>query len=370
MTDAERYLANWQDELESAAVYRTMARVETQKPLATLYDKLAETEESHARFWAEKIESAGVPLPAFRAGWRTRVLMTLVRRFGPELVVPILMSGERADAAGYHATADQSSARMAADERSHARLLRSVGSTAGIEGGLLARFEGRHRSAGGNALRAAVLGANDGLVSNLSLVMGVAGASMSSTSILITGIAGLLAGAASMALGEWLSVQSSRELYQHQISIEATELAEIPDEEEAELALIYQAKGLSKEDADRMAHRMMGTRESALDTLAREELGIDPEALGGSAWEAALTSFILFAIGAVIPVAPFAWLSGEQAVLASLLGSTIALFAIGAGITLLTGRSVWISGTRQVVFGLVAAALTFAVGRAIGAVVQ
>jgi len=370
MTDAERYVANWQDELESAAIYRTMARVETQKPLATLYDKLAETEESHARFWAEKITAAGVALQEFRAGWRARVLMALVRRFGPDLVVPVLISGERDDAAGYHSTTDRPSARMAADERSHARLLRSVGSTTGIEGGVLARFEGRHRAAGGNALRAAVLGANDGLVSNLSLVMGVAGASLSSGSILITGIAGLLAGAGSMALGEWLSVQSSRELYQHQIAVEATELAEIPDEEEAELALIYQAKGLSKEQAEETARRMMATRESALDTLAREELGIDPEALGGSAWEAALTSFVLFAIGAIIPVAPFVWLSGEPAVLASLLGSTLALFAIGAGITLLTGRSVWISGARQVIFGLVAAGLTFAVGRAIGAVVQ
>jgi VIT1/CCC1 family predicted Fe2+/Mn2+ transporter len=258
---------------------------------------------------------------------------------------------------------------MASTERSHARLLRAVPAGPGVEGGLLARFEGRHRAAGGNALRAAVLGANDGLVSNLSLVMGVAGASMSGESILVTGLAGLLAGSASMALGEWLSVQSARELFAHQLAIEATELAEIPEEEEAELALIYQAKGLAKAQAEEVAHRVMGSRESALDTLAREELGMDPEALGGSAWEAAFTSFVLFAIGAIIPVMPFVWIDGRAAVGASLVLSTAGLFAIGAGITLLTGRGLWISGGRQVAFGLGAAALTFGVGRLIGAAI-
>lgn len=218
--------------------------------------------------------------------------MALVKRLGPDLIVPILVADERADAAGYHQTTTEPLAEMASAERSHARLL-----------------------------RAAVLGANDGLVSNLRLVMGVAGASLSSGSILVTGLAGLLAGAGSMALGEWLSVQSSRELYQHQLAVEAGELAEIP-EEEAELALIYQAKGLTREQADEVAHPMMGTRESALDTLAREELGIDPDALGGSAWEAALTSFVLFAIGAIVPVAPFIWLAGTSAVVTSLVCST------------------------------------------------
>jgi VIT1/CCC1 family predicted Fe2+/Mn2+ transporter len=219
---------------------------------------------------------------------------------------------------------------------------------------------------GGNALRAAVLGANDGLVSNLSLVMGVAGAALSGNTILITGLAGLLAGAGSMAMGEWLSVQSSRELYQRQIDIEAEELAAAPEEEAEELALIYQAKGLSADDARALAGRITADERTAIDTLAREELGIDPTELGGSAREAAVTSFVLFAIGAVIPVVPFALLSGARAVGLSLLLSAIALFGLGAGITLLTGRGVLFSATRQLLIGLCAAALTFGVGRLIG----
>jgi VIT1/CCC1 family predicted Fe2+/Mn2+ transporter len=236
----------------------------------------------------------------------------------------------------------------------------------GMHGVELAQLEGRHRAGGGNALRAAVLGANDGLVSNLSLVMGVAGASLSNTSILITGLAGLLAGAFSMALGEWLSVQSSRELYQHQIEIEKAEILASPEEEEEELALIYEARGLPAAEARRLAAQISHDPNATLETLAREELNVDPAELGGSAWVAALTSFFLVALGAIIPVIPFIFTSGTQAVLVSLVGSAVGLFVIGGGITLFTGRNVFFSGGRQVLFGLVAAAATFGIGRLIG----
>jgi vacuolar iron transporter family protein len=232
---------------------------------------------------------------------------------------------------------------------------------------VVAQLEGRHKSAGGNALRAAVLGANDGLVSNLSLVMGVAGAALSGHGILITGLAGLLAGAGSMALGEWLSVQSSRELYQRQIQIEKQELEANPEEEQEELALIYQSKGLPKERAEELAGHIINSSDSALDTLAREELGIDPEELGGSPWEAAITSFFLFAVGAIVPVFPFIFLNGAPAVMVSIAISALGLFVIGAAITLMTGRSVLYSGMRMVIFGLAAAALTYGIGRLIGA---
>jgi VIT1/CCC1 family predicted Fe2+/Mn2+ transporter len=236
----------------------------------------------------------------------------------------------------------------------------------GFAGTQVARLEGRHRTAGGNALRAAVLGANDGLVSNLSLVMGVAGAAMNERTILITGLAGLLAGAGSMALGEWLSVQSSRELYRHQLETEEEELLNAPEEEEEELALIYQARGLGEEQSRAFAASMMSNPDTALDTLAREELGIDPQELGGSAWEAAITSFILFSLGAIVPVLPFFFAHGMRAVIASVAGSTVALFVIGGAITLFTGRSLFFSGSRQVAFGLLAAALTFGIGRLVG----
>jgi VIT1/CCC1 family predicted Fe2+/Mn2+ transporter len=210
------------------------------------------------------------------------------------------------------------------------------------------------------------MGANDGLVSNLSLVMGVAGAAMQGKAILITGLAGLLAGAISMALGEWLSVQSSRELYEHQISTEKRELDLAPEEEAQELALIYQAKGLDVKQAARLADQIISDPTIALDTLAREELGIDPKELGGSAWEAAITSFLLFAVGAIIPVSPFMFTNGLQAVAISLGLSAIGLFFLGAAITILTGRSALVSGLRQALFGMLAAAITYGIGRLIG----
>jgi VIT1/CCC1 family predicted Fe2+/Mn2+ transporter len=196
--------------------------------------------------------------------------------------------------------------------------------------------------------------------------MGVAGAALSSAAILISGFAGLLAGASSMALGEWLSVQSSRELYEHQLETERAEISASPVEEAEELALIYQAKGLDEAKARDLADEVLSNQDKALDTLAREELGIDPESLGGSAMEAAVTSFILFAVGAIIPVAPFVFLSGLSAVILSVTLSGAGLFAIGAAITLFTGRSATYSGMRQVVFGLVAAAVTYIIGHLVG----
>jgi VIT1/CCC1 family predicted Fe2+/Mn2+ transporter len=193
----------------------------------------------------------------------------------------------------------------------------------------------------------------------------VAGAELNNSTILITGFAGLLAGAISMALGEWLSVQSSRELYKHQIGIEKAELAAAPEEEAEELALIYEARGLPKDEAQRMAQHIISDPASALESLAREELNVDPSELGGSAWEAALTSFFLFSLGAIIPVLPYTFLTGLNAVAVSMIFSAIGLFIIGGGITLFTGRNVLYSGTRQVLFGLAAAVVTFGIGRLI-----
>ncbi|MGA9400911.1 VIT1/CCC1 transporter family protein [Haladaptatus sp.] len=365
LDDIERWRANWQDEVDGAALYRAMAEGESNPELAELYENLAKTEGEHADFWAAKLDEAGKPVGLPAPSRRARTLSWLARRFGANVVLPAVRGSETGGGVEYHLQPDADPS-LAEDERSHARLLANLDTSGGVEGGTLARLEGRHRATSGNALRAAVLGANDGLVSNLSLVMGVAGAALSANSILITGLAGLLAGSGSMAMGEWLSVTSSRELYQRQISVEADELAEVPEEEEAELALIYRAKGLSKEQADELAAQIIADRETALDTLAREELGIDPEGLGGSAWEAAGSSFVLFALGAIVPVAPFALFTGLTAVGTSLLASAVALFAIGAGITLLTGRSIWYSGGRQVLIGLAAALLTFGVGRLIG----
>ena len=367
-SDLRRYRDNRQAEIDSAALYDALAGAERTAALAEVYRRLAASEREHAAFWEARLHQAGATVPPARPSRRARTLRWLARRFGPAFVLPTLIDAEAGDSGGYAGQPESAHTAMPGQERSHGRLLRAIGSSTpgGMEGSALARLEGRHRAVGGNALRAAVLGANDGLVSNLSLVMGVAGAELAGRGILITGLAGLLAGAGSMALGEWLSVQSSRELYLRQLEIEREELAAAPEEEAEELALIYQAKGIAADQARALAARVIATPETALDTLAREELGIDPEELGGSAWEAAITSFLLFAFGAVVPVLPFMFLAGGTAVLASVAVSAVALFGIGAAITLMTGRGVLFSGGRQLLFGLAAAALTYGVGRLIG----
>lgn len=223
-----------------------------------------------------------------------------------------------------------------------------------------------HAGIGGNALRAAVLGANDGLVSNLSLVMGVAGANLSDTTILITGLAGLLAGASSMAMGEWISVQSARELFTRELAVERREIAEQPEIEHEELVTLYTGRGLDAAAARDLADVLMADPEQALEVMAREELGIDPQSLGGSAWTAAGSSFLLFVAGAMIPVIPFAVLDGTSAILVSVVASGFGLFGVGALITRVTARSPWRSGLRQLLIGLAAAGTTYLVGMLLG----
>src|SRR5206468_3646882 len=363
-----RYLENWQDEVDSAAEYRAMAAAEPDPRLAKVYANLAAMEEAHIACWEDRLRKAGASVPRRRPSWRSRVLGGIARRFGPELVLPTIAAKEEVDQNAYAKQPETADTRMPAHERWHAKVLRQLVTSQprGLEGSFLGRLEGRHRSVGGNALRAAVLGANDGLCSNLSLVMGVAGAAVDSHGILVTGLAGLLAGAGSMALGEWVSVTSSRELAQREIRIEASELREDPEGEGEELKLIYEAKGLSSSEAETMARRLLADRTTAIDALAREELGIAPKDLGGSAWEAAAASFVLFALGAVVPILPFLFLTGTLAVASSAVVSALALFALGAAITVFTGTPAWRSGGRQLLLGLAAAGLTFGIGKLIG----
>ena len=367
MNSIKRYTENLLDERDSAALYKALSEREKNPIISEVFNRLSATEAKHARTWEKKILENGGDIPATEISLRTRGLIWLTQRFGVDFILPSLISFEKSASHDY--AKQPEAAGMLGAERSHAILLQQLGDSqdgAGVEGAVLAKMEGRHRSTGGNALRAAVLGASDGLVSNFNLVMGVAGAEVASSNILLTGLAGLLAGAISMALGEWISVQSSRELYERQIQTEREEIENDPEEEIEELILIYQSRGLSEELARPLATKLLGNPETALDTLARDELGIDPEELGGSAWEAAITSFLLFAVGAVIPVIPFFLLTGQVAVLASAGVSAVGLFLVGGVTTLFTGRPVLYSGMRQVLFGLLAAATTYAIGRLIG----
>ena len=367
-TGEERRLKdNLQGEVDGAAVYMALADAEEDPNLATIYRRLAAVERAHAEFWHSRLDRAARKTITLTPSFRARALSWLARRFGPGFVLPTIAANEARDSSQYDTQADAVAGGLPADERSHARIIHVASSThKGLAGPALARLEGRHRGATGNALRAAVLGANDGLVSNLSLVMGVAGAEAAERTILLTGLAGLVAGACSMAMGEWLSVTSSRELNEKQIATEAEELKQSPEEEMEELALIYQAKGLGEAEAHKLATRLLSQKEIALDTLVREELGIDPKQLGGSAWAAAGTSFLLFSAGAIFPVAPFFFLTGTAAVLASLVSAGVALAAVGAGTSLFTGRGIAFSATRQLAIGYAAALVTYGIGRLAG----
>ncbi|MBN9488980.1 MAG: VIT1/CCC1 transporter family protein [Alphaproteobacteria bacterium] len=359
-----RYRANLQGEVDGAVVYRALAESESDPKLAEVFRRLASVEEAHGEFWRGRMGAKGDKLllgPSLRA----RILAWLARRFGPGFVIPTLAAAESRDSAAYDDQADARGAGLPADERSHARIMRAVAGQGGLAGPTLAMLEGRHRG-GGNTLRAAVLGGNDGLVSNVSLVMGVAGAAAAERTLLLAGLAGLVAGACSMAMGEWLSVTSSRELNQKQIATEADELREVPEEEKEELVLIYRAKGIEENQARALADRLLSNKETALDTLTREELGIDPDELGGSAWQAAMWSFVLFAGGAIVPVAPFIFLSGKPAFITSVAASGLALMAVGVGTSLFTGRSAPFSALRQLAIGLAAAAITYGVGAVVG----
>lgn len=368
MKNAEiaRYEANLYDELDGAELYKALAQAETDPVRKDLFLQLSRAELEHAKTWRAKLAKAGARERKFVPSFRTRVLGRLARHFGPRFVLPAIAANEYADRDKYATQAD--AAHLSADEHSHAAVVRAAAGArgAGLAGADIARAEAWHRRGGGNELRAGVLGANDGLVSNLSLVMGIAGAGAASQTILLTGLAGLIAGALSMALGEWLSVTNSRELARTQLAREREELEENPEAERKELALIYQAKGLPREDAQRVATEMMRDKRVALDTLAREELGIDTAELGGNPWSAAGFSFVLFSVGAMFPVLPFFFATGATGIAWSLVSSAAALAAIGLGTSLFSGRSALYSALRQVVIGAAAAGITYAAGAAIG----
>ncbi len=366
-TDIKRYQEFLAEEVDGLYIYEQLAEIEPDERLADVYRQLALTEQGHLTLWQDQLREAGVETTPGDPSRRVRLLMWLARRFGPDLALPVIKTFEADATDMYVGDAIAEAAHLPEDEASHARIFGAIASSGTTSpGSAIGRVEARHRAlGGGNALRASVLGANDGLVSNLALVMGFAGAAPGQATVVLAGIAGLVAGAFSMALGEWVSVTSSREAAEAQLAVEAEELALMPEAEAEELALIYQAKGLPKADAELLAARIVADEETALDTLAREELGIVPGDLG-SPWTAAFASFVLFSIGALIPVIPFLVSDGAGAIVESAGLSAFGLFTLGGGITLLTGRSVWYSGGRQAFLGLAAAAITFGIGSLVG----
>jgi vacuolar iron transporter family protein len=365
--DIKRFRANLKEEVDGAALYRRLASAEKDPSLSALYSKLAESEDRHLALWESKLREAGADVPQFQPSLRVKALGWIARRFGTKVVTPIVTRMEVNATAMYDDQPEAVEHGLPADERSHARIFREISRHGSPERSPLniAEIEGRHRLGTGNALRAAVLGVNDGLMSSVSLVMGVAGADPGRSFVLLTGVAGLIAGSFSMALGEWLSVRSSAESFERQVAVEREELEMMPEEEEAELTLIYQAKGFTEAEARQAAKRIIQNPVTALDTLTREELGMSAGEVG-NAWVAGSTSFFLFAIGAILPVIPWIFVGGTTAVVLSAIAAGLGLFLAGAVTTLFTGRSVLFSGSRMLVFGVVAASVTFLIGKAIG----
>jgi VIT1/CCC1 family predicted Fe2+/Mn2+ transporter len=328
--------------------------------------EMAKTEERHASVMSTRLSEMGVALPKYSTGLRTRMIIALARLFGTKSVLPVIQTMEAKGVGDYRQPAqDPAVQELAGDERGHYRALgrMSRGEAAPAQ---IAQHEAWHRSGGGGTLRATIFGVSDGLLSNLSLLMGFAGAQADAKFVVLAGLAGLLAGSSSMASGEYVSMRAQRELLERQIKLEETELLLSPEEERGELVLIYKAKGVPQAEAEQLADRIFANKQTALETLVREELGLDPAELG-SPWGAATGSFVAFALGAVVPLVPYFFGAGWWQLGASALLSAAALFGVGVGVSLFTGRSPLYSGARQLLIGAAAAALTYAIGTAIGA---
>src|SRR6476646_8627088 len=323
-------LESWTEEQRSAFLYRVCADAEAQ-----------------ATIWRAQLTSRGHPAPGpFVPDARTRLVASLVQWLGPRRLKNVLAAMKVRGMAVYGAAMPS--------ESGHA--LPPAGSV----------FERRHRGLGGGGnLRAAVFGVNDGLVSNASLILGVAGATSDLKVVVLSGVAGMAAGAFAMAAGEYVSVRSQRELYEYQIALERDELKQYPEAEAQELALIYAAKGLPVKQADRLAKRLVSDPENALDTLAREELGLNPGELG-SPLGAAVSSLCAFGAGAFVPLAPFLFGAAANALGWAIGLTAAALFSVGAVLSLFTGRHAVLSGARMLALGALAGGVTYGIGRLLG----
>ena len=332
-------------EKQSAWLYRVVAQSEKDPAKRRLFLQLAHRSEAQARLWEAKLKGDRRAQRTFRPSYRARLVARLVRLLGPKPMRAVLAGMKIRGLSVYKFR---------------------FGPTRHAMPTTVAQVGLRHKGIAGGNLRAAVFGINDGLVSNTSLIMGVAGAGEGVGFLILSGIAGLLAGALSMAAGEYVSVRSQRELFEYQIDLERAELALYPDEEAEELALIYSARGMDLEEARHLTRKMIREPEHALDVLAREELGLNPEDLG-SPWGAALFSFFAFTAGAAIPLIPFlADFDRETGIAVSACLAGASLFAVGAALSLFTGKSAVLGGLRMLLIGGSAGLTTHAIGHFLG----
>ena len=339
-------LDSWKKEKSSAYLYRILSDHESGTPRQLLFLELAQEADEQSKLWANEIRKTGVMLPErYVPNARVKIVSWLIRKLGPRRIKPVLAAMKIRGLSVYSGRRGTGHSMPLSVE--------DVGAS--------------HRGKGtSGSLRAAVFGVNDGLVSIALLVMGVAGAAGENTTILLTGVTGLLAGAFSMAAGEWISMRSQREMFEYQIGLERDELAQYPQEETEELALIYQARGMGSEEARTLAKRMIADPELGLDTLAREELGLNPDELG-SPWQAAIFSFFSFIFGGMIPLLSFLLNIQRHPLLIAITLSCVALFSVGAALSLFTGRHALWSGFRMLLIGSVAGVVTYFIGDFLGA---
>jgi len=355
----ESWDEHYRDERDAAYLYRALAVAEPDHDRKALFERLAIVEDRHAERWRELFAQSGRPLPAYTTASRTRLLAWIAKRFGTSVVLPLMLAEEGREVQAYlgmarhasHRQTHQAAIDIASDSAVHARELSEM---MGREG------EPWHVGGAGGYLRSVVYGFNDGLTANFGLVAGVIGANVAPHIVIISSVAGAIADALSMGSSGYLAAKSEAEVQAHQIEMERHEMRLMPDLEEEELALIYQAKGLTPDRARETARAMMKDPSQALDAMVREELNIHPAEL--APLKDGIVTGVATAIGAFIPIVPFFAMNHGAAIWTSLVVSMLAHFAIGAARSIFTGRSVWASGRDMFVVGFGVAAIGYVIG--------
>jgi len=365
-------MENWKNEMEAALVYRRMAEEEQNAQRREILLELASTEEGHAKVWAEELDKRGVVVREHRPKLRARIYLWLMKRFGVRSVLQVLEDVEKGAASGYSegigVVADpklrEKIAEVAPIEQGHSRILAVLDGRA-ERGGLNEVLHGERWHKGGGSIRDVIFGMNDGLLSTFSLVTGVAGATASNQIILLSGIAGAVAGAISMTAGAYVSTKAEREVSEKHVEMESLELAMMPEQEENELALLYRLKGVPSDQARNIAQTLLRDEATALKTMSREELGLDIEELPDPK-SAALASGLSFVVGAIVPIFPYLVLSGVLALAFSIGLSLGGFFLMGVTRTLVTARNPWRSGAEMFLIGTGAAVFTYMIGFILG----
>ena len=360
----KKYKAYLNDELEAASIYNILAKSYINPDKASIFIKLAESEIRHASHWAKLIGLESSKLNYNKNTIRTIYVKLVCRLFGPDKILPWLA---RIESAGVRVYDNDPEAKfLSSEERNHAKTILQMAST--ISPKSHQSNESTIKSVAQGNVRAAILGINDGLISNFCLIMGFAGGATATGNpeyILLAGFAGLLAGSLSMGAGEYVSVKAQVDLYEYQISKETEELILWPEEELEELKLIYMAKGLSEDLATETAQSIIDNPESAINTMVREELGLNPDDLG-SPITASITSILSFTMGAIVPIIPFMLTSGNLALILTSLLSIFSLMIIGGITALNTGVNLLKGSMRMLFFGSAAALITYISGTLIG----